>query len=146
MNTPSSTPGLELPRKLVNQILAHAQQNPEEEICGLISAKNNEATHYYPVSNVAADKTSRFEMAGPEQIAVMKTIRQQGEELLAIVHSHPDAPAVPSELDKENDAYPELYYLVVSLNTKGVLELRGFLKKNGVFEPAEVVLEHPANA
>ena len=146
MNTADNIPGLELPRQLVNRILAHAQQNPDEEICGLISAKNNEAVFYYPVSNVADDKTRQFEMNGPDQIAVMKKIRQQGEELLAIVHSHPDAPAVPSELDRENDAYPELYYLVVSLDTEGVLELRAFLKKNGAFEPAELELEYPAES
>jgi len=141
MNKPGNKPALELPRTLVNQILAHAQQNPDEEICGLISSKNRNATNYYRITNTAPDKTHRFEMNGAEQIAAMKKMRVQNEELMAIVHSHPDAPASPSTLDKKSNGYPELYYLVVSLNTKGVLELRCFLQIDGEFKPAELVLE-----
>lgn len=132
---------LELSRTLVNQILSHAQQNPDEEICGLISSKNRTATNYYRIANTAPDKTHRFEMNGAEQIAAMKKMRAQNEEIMAIVHSHPDASATPSTLDKESNGYPELYYLVVSLNTKGVLELRCFLQIDGEFKPAELVLE-----
>jgi len=137
-------PALELPRTLVNQILAHAQQSPDEEICGLISSKNSSATSYYRIANTAPDKTHRFEMNGAEQIAAMKKMRVQDEELMAIVHSHPDAPTSPSTLDKKSNGYPELYYLVVSLNTKGVLELRCFLLIDGEFKSAELVLEQIA--
>lgn len=142
---------LELPRSLVNQILAHAQQNPDEEICGLISSKktgseNSSTTKYYRITNAAKNKAQRFEMDGSEQIAAMKQMRERGEELMAIVHSHPDAPAIPSALDKENNNYPDVYYLVVSLDTKGVLQLRCFLQIEGEFKPAELVLEQAATA
>ena len=141
MNNPIKRPALELPRALVNQILAHAQQNPDEEICGLISSKNEVATKYYRIGNVAPDKTHHFEMNGAEQIAAMKKMREQGETLMAIVHSHPDAPAIPSAWDEASNGYPDAYYLVVSLNTKGVLELRCFLLIDGKFKSAELVLE-----
>ena len=141
MNKPARKPALELPRALVNQILAHAQQNPDEEICGLISSKNEVAARYYRISNTAPDKTHHFEMNGAEQIAAMKKMREQDEKLMAIVHSHPDAPAIPSIYDEESNGYPDAYYLVVSLNTKGVLELRCFLLIDGKFKPAELVLE-----
>lgn len=146
MNYKTKDIALELPRTLINQILAHAQQNPDEEICGLISSKrassiNSSAAKYYPIDNIAETKSHRFEMSGPQQIAAMKKMREQGEELMAIVHSHPDAPAIPSVLDKENNNYPDVYYLVVSLNTKGVLELRCFTQNKGRFGPAGLVLE-----
>lgn len=134
---------LELPRPLINQILAHAQQNPDEEICGLISSKNNNATKYYRIANVAENKARHFEMSGPQQIAAMKTMREQGEALMAIVHSHPEAPAIPSKLDKESNNYPDVYYLVVSLDTKGVLQLRCYTQNEGEFEAAELILEQP---
>ena len=82
----------------------------------------------------------------PEQIAAMKKMREQNEELLAIVHSHPDAPAIPSTLDEESNGYPDAYYLVVSLNTKGVLELRCFFLVDGKFKTAELMLEQPSTA
>lgn len=140
MNNTNVT-ALELPRPLINQILAHAQQNPDEEICGLISSKNKTASRYYPVANVAENKKRFFEMSGPQQIKAMKTMREQGEELLAIVHSHPDAPAIPSELDRENNNYPDVYYLVVSLDTKGVLQLNSYAQNQGKFEATELILE-----
>jgi proteasome lid subunit RPN8/RPN11 len=145
MNKQTTNVALELPRVLVNQILAHAQQNPDEEICGLISSKDKTATRYYRIANIAENKTHHFEMDGSEQIAAMKKMREQGEELMAIVHSHPDAPAIPSKQDEEDNNYSDIYYLVVSLNTKGVLELRCFQRdgENGKFEAAELVLEQP---
>lgn len=60
------------PRKLANQILTHAQHNPETEICGLVSAQNNHARHYYPVANTAKDTTALFKMDEQAQIAAMK--------------------------------------------------------------------------
>lgn len=142
MNTETSTT-LVIPRQLANRILAHAQHNPENEICGLIGAHNHQARNYYPIANVAADTATRFSMDEPAQIAVMKAMREQGEELLAIVHSHPHSSAVPSALDQSEHQYPDAYYLIVSLNTVGVLELRAFKQINQRFEPVELILEHP---
>ena len=65
-------------------------------------------------------------MEPKQQVAAMKTMRESGEELFAIYHSHPNAPAIPSARDIEQAAYPDAYYLIISLNTKGVLEMRCF--------------------
>ena len=135
---------LELPRALVNQILAHAQQSPDEEICGLISSKNGAANRYYQITNVADSKANRFEMSGAEQIAAMKNMRSQDEELLAIVHSHPNAPAIPSETDKKENQYADIFYLVVSLDTKGVIQLQAYRQQGGEFKTTELILEQPA--
>ena len=53
-------------------------------------------------------------------------MRDQGEELFAIYHSHPTSPAIPSAVDLEQAVYPAALYLIISLNTKGLLEMRGF--------------------
>ena len=133
-----------LPRQLANQILAHAQHNPEAEICGLISAQDQQAKHYYPVPNVAENTTRLFQMDEQAQIAAMKTMREQSEALLAIVHSHPHSTAVPSDLDQSQHQYPNAYFLIVSLNTVGVLELRAFKQVDQQFQPVELILEHPS--
>jgi len=140
MSTKPAT--LELPRPLVNQILAHAQHNPSQEICGLIGAHDKLATHYYQVANVAENNSQRFEMDPAQQIATMKTMREKNEELLAIVHSHPDSDATPSAIDKSLISYTDVYYLVVSLNTLGVLDMRAFVYSDGEFTEAELVLEY----
>lgn len=140
-----TNPPLILARPLANQILAHAQQNPETEICGLVSSKNNLTKHYYPIPNVADNTATHFKMDEHAQIATMKKIREKNEELFAIVHSHPHEEATPSMLDQTQHQYTDTYYLIVSLNTVGVLELRAFKQISQRFEPVELILEHPAS-
>ncbi len=120
-----STP-IALPRELVNQILHHALSCPELEVCGLIGAKEGLPASCYPVENAAAVPQLRFQLDPAGQINAMRQIRERGEELFAIFHSHPAAPAEPSPVDLADAVYLDVLYLVISLNTKGVLEMRGF--------------------
>jgi proteasome lid subunit RPN8/RPN11 len=136
------TSELELPRKLVNQILTHAQQHEHTESCGLVSESNGTPAHYYAVKNVAADPASRFEMEPRQQIEAMKHMREHGEELFAIVHSHPQSPPVPSTSDMHQAGYADAYYIIVSLNTRGVLEMRAFKAANHGMEPVELHFRH----
>ena len=125
--TPSGQPAeFQLPRKLTNEILHLAQLSPDHEICGLVSSKNGIASACYPVANVAPEPQRRFLLDAKQQIGAIAKMRDNGEELFAIYHSHPKAPAEPSAYDLEAAAYPDALYLIVSLNTKGVLEMRGF--------------------
>lgn len=116
-----------IPRTIVNEILHHAQQAQSEEICGLIAGKGGVFTRCYPLANVARDRQHRFQMDPRGQIDAMRAMRAAGEELMAIYHSHPDAPAAPSPTDIAQDEYPGVLQLIVSLSTKGVLEMRGYL-------------------
>lgn len=135
------TPTTALPRHLVNQLLHHAQQSPDLEVCGLVGARNGEPVSCYPVANAASEPAARFQMAPREQIDAMRAMREKGEELFAVFHSHPTAPAQPSVEDATQAAYPEALYLIISLNTKGVLELRGFrLESGGGFSEVELQL------
>lgn len=123
----------QLPRTLINQIMSQAQSSDEDEICGLISAKNKTVLQVYPVTNIAKETDHLFSMDPKEQINAMRNMRENDEQLFAIYHSHPHAPAVPSIKDIQQANYPDALYLIVSLDTKGVLEMRGFkLEKESV--------------
>jgi proteasome lid subunit RPN8/RPN11 len=115
-----------LPRNIVNLLLQLAQKSPEEEICGLISRDQHGFKKCYPVVNAADDKKHFFVLDPKGQIDAMRSMRERGEELGAIYHSHPDSPALPSLSDIEQHEYPGVLYLIISLGTKGVLEMRGF--------------------
>jgi proteasome lid subunit RPN8/RPN11 len=117
---------IHIPRKLAQQLLHLAQISPDAEICGLVGGKNGVPQTCYPVVNIAESPQQRFLLDPKQQIAAMAAMRDQGEQLFAIYHSHPTAPAFPSRLDLEQAAYPEALYLIISLNTKGILEMRGF--------------------
>lgn len=136
------TSELVLPRKLVNKILTHAQQHEHTESCGLISAFAGNPAHYYAVKNIAAEPSIRFEMEPAQQIAAMKHMREHDEALMAIVHSHPESPPVPSATDMEESGYPHVYYIIVSLNTRGVLEMRGYRIDNDNMKAVDLRYEH----
>lgn len=132
-----------LPRSLVNRLLHEAQLKAEFEICGLIGARDGQPLHVYPIKNIAPDPKTRFQMDPEQQIAAMQTLRERGETLFAIYHSHPTAPASPSEEDLQQAAYPEALYLIISLNTKGVLEMRGFCQTDQGMKEVVLSLEDP---
>jgi [CysO sulfur-carrier protein]-S-L-cysteine hydrolase len=113
-------------RKLTNQLLHLAQLSPDDEICGLVGSKKGMPSTCYPIANIAEQPQQRFFLDAKQQIAAMAEMREQGEELFAIYHSHPKAPAEPSSYDLESAAYPKALCLIISLNTKGVLEMRGY--------------------
>jgi [CysO sulfur-carrier protein]-S-L-cysteine hydrolase len=117
---------IQIPRKLTNQLLHLAQLSPSDEICGLVGSKNGMPCTCYPIKNVAEQPQRRYLLDAKQQIAAMADMRENGEELFAIYHSHPKSPAQPSVYDLEAAAYPDALYLIISLNIKGVLEMRGF--------------------
>jgi [CysO sulfur-carrier protein]-S-L-cysteine hydrolase len=116
-----------LPRKLTNQLLHLAQISPNAEICGLVGANaGGMPVNCYPVNNSATTPENRFLLDAGQQIEAIKQMRDKGESLFAIYHSHPSAPAQPSPTDIAEAGLPEALHLIISLNTKGVLEMRGF--------------------
>jgi len=68
-------------------------------------------------------------------------MREKQQELFAIVHSHPNASAVPSQRDIEKNGYKDVYYIIISLNTKGVLEMRAYVQDKESMQEIDLILE-----
>jgi len=127
-----------LPRHLVNRILHLAQASPDTEVCGLITAKQGRPQRCIPVPNVSDQPQRLFAMDPKSQIDALRNVREQNEELFGIYHSHPHSSAEPSDTDLDQAGYPEALYVIVSLNTKGVLEMRGFRLNKGKAERVQL--------
>ncbi len=137
------TEAILIPRKITLQLLHWAQQTPDHEICGLLGGQNGLPTSCYPVENAAANPSRHFLLNAAEQVAAMKTMRERDEVLFAIYHSHPHAPATPSPADLKQAVYREALYLIISLNTQGLLEMRGFKISPRSYEEIPLLLaEH----
>lgn len=121
---------IKITRPLATLLLGLAQKSPQQEICGLIGGIDGKPQTVYPVANAAAEATHEFEMDARGQIAAFKAMRARGESLFAVYHSHPQSPPVPSARDVEELGYPEALTLIISLDTKGVLEMRAYRKHN----------------
>jgi len=131
---------IQLPRKITNQLMHLAQLSPDLEICGLISCKNDLSYRCYPIENTAKPAETRFQLDEKQQISALSSMRDKNEQLFAIYHSHPSAPATPSSTDIKLATYPEAIHLIISLNTKGVLEIRAFNISKGSAEEISLSL------
>ena len=127
-----------IPRTLAQKLFTAAQDSPDTEICGFVASAHGQRQSVYPIRNVATNPKTEFEMCAEDQVSAMKKIRECGQSLFAVYHSHPTAPPIPSVRDLEHMGYPEAWMMIISLNTKGVLELRAWSAKTGEMQETPV--------
>ena len=110
-------PLLQLRREHVDAMLAHARETSPQECCGLIGGvSNSRAVTHYPLRNITPNPESAYEAAPEDLFAAQRLMRERGEDLLAIYHSHPRASdPSPSETDVRLAYYPTAKYLIIAL-------------------------------
>ena len=110
-------PLLQLRREHVDAMIAHARETAPEECCGLIGGISEaRAVTLYPLRNVTPHRESAYEAAPEDLFAAQRQMRERGEDLLAIYHSHPRASdPSPSETDVRLAYYPTAKYLIIGL-------------------------------
>ena len=108
---------IQLSRVQFDQIIAHAREASPQECCGLIgSLIEGKAQTIYAARNVAGDPLTSYEAAPEDLFAAQRAMRERGEQLLAIYHSHPrSADPQPSATDVRLAYYPSAVYLIVGL-------------------------------
>jgi Predicted metal-dependent protease of the PAD1/JAB1 superfamily len=74
-----------LPRKLVNELLHHAQSSEKLEVCGFVGKNSADEFSCYPVDNIAETPSTRFLMAPEEHIDTMKAMRDKKETFLPFI-------------------------------------------------------------
>jgi proteasome lid subunit RPN8/RPN11 len=106
-----------LRREHLAAIISHARETAPAECCGLIGSLSGSASNsIYRLRNVGSDPERAYEAAPEELFAAQRQMRERGEDLLAIYHSHPrsDNPT-PSETDVKLAYYPAATYLIIGL-------------------------------
>jgi [CysO sulfur-carrier protein]-S-L-cysteine hydrolase len=107
--------GLTLPRSVVDALLEHARAEAPNEACGLLAGDAGRGTGsaFHPARNALASPY-RFDVDPGDLVRVLDEIHGAGLDLVAIFHSHPRSPAVPSALDRREASY-RVSQLIVSL-------------------------------
>jgi [CysO sulfur-carrier protein]-S-L-cysteine hydrolase len=110
-------PTIRLLRAHLDALIAHAREVAPAECCGLIGGDSEQnARTIYRLRNVTANPELGYEAAPEDLFAAQRQMRERGEELLAIYHSHPRAvEPSPSETDVRLAYYPSATYLIVGL-------------------------------
>ena len=108
---------LHLENNHLDQIIAHARESAPHECCGLIGGTpEGRAQTIYRARNLAADPEVTYEAAPEDLFAAQRAMRERGEQLLAIYHSHPRSEdPQPSRTDVRLAYYPSAVYLIVGL-------------------------------
>lgn len=96
---------MRLTKVLKDQITAHAQEEYPNECCGVIIGGR-----YYPCTNIAPDPANAFEIDPAEWVALSEL-----GEVGAIVHSHPNGNAEPSEVDRVQMGLHGVDWVIVGL-------------------------------
>lgn len=117
---------LTIKRPFLNQILEYLQADYPLEGCGLLAGNGKgEVTAVYPIDNRLHSPTA-YEMEPRQQMQAMIDLETRGWQLLAIYHSHPQGPEIPSPTDIAQAYYPEAISLIVSLKDRAAPSVRGF--------------------
>src|SRR4030095_11411915 len=111
----------------IDQIFAHAREATPFECCGLVGGAQSRARSIHPLRNVASNPKTAYEAAPEDLFAAQREMRNRGEQLLAIYHSHPRAvDPSPSETDVRLAYYPSAKYLIIGLGGVNAV-IRAFL-------------------
>jgi proteasome lid subunit RPN8/RPN11 len=113
---------LKIREELIRRIHAHGAQTYPHECCGALLGREEdgerEVVDLLPLANRREDSPrNRFELMPEDVRLAEKTAREKRLELIGWYHSHPDAPARPSEYDRDH-AWPWYSYLIVSVEAR----------------------------
>jgi len=133
---------LTIPAAVAEQLLAHARSELPNEACGLLSGDlaSGSATAFHPARNSEASPL-RYNVHPDDLVRIVFAIEEEGQDLVAIFHSHTRSPAVPSATDRRTAQYPDAYYVLATLadpDAGPADALRAWLIRAG--ESAEVPL------
>lgn len=117
MSIESAATVLKLNQSHTAEIIAHAREAFPHECCGLIGGTSDGAVRtIYRARNLAVNALVTYEAAPEDLFAAQRQMRERGEELIAIYHSHPRAKdPEPSATDVRLAYYPSAVYLIVGL-------------------------------
>lgn len=98
------------------QVIAHCASRYPKEACGLLAAARADGpvVQVYPMRNVE-DSPIGYSLDPKEQLLVEKQMRQRGQRMAGVFHSHTASAAYPSSVDVSLALSPELSYVLVSL-------------------------------
>jgi len=119
------------------KIIQHLEACLPEEGCGMVAGIANTAQMVFPVTNELHSPV-RFRMDPVEQLEKMIWIEDRELEILAIFHSHPSGPEIPSETDLAEFAYPGTIMLILSKGS-GQWQARGFLVEGSSYREVALV-------
>ncbi|MBI3324706.1 MAG: M67 family metallopeptidase [Candidatus Omnitrophica bacterium] len=129
----SSGTHLALPNRSRAEIIKHCLSAYPKEACGILAGNTitstekppREALYVYPMRNVEESPVG-YSMDPKEQLLVEKKMRERGQRMLGIYHSHTATEAIPSPVDVSLAISPDISYLLVSLKDRSRPDIKTY--------------------
>ncbi len=125
-----------LPEELYNKMIECAVNDYPRETCGVVAGQKISVSNggysdlrgskIFPLQNVSDEPAMCYLISPTEQLNIFKTIRKEELDLVGIYHSHTHTEAYPSKRDVDLAFYPEIAYIIISLEKKDAPRIRAF--------------------
>ena len=138
---------LRLSKALREEIVAHCLSKFPKEACGILAGSSatsvpadqlGHVVHWYPMTNVE-DSPIGYSMDPNEQLTIEKQMRQRGQRMVGIFHSHTSSDAYPSSVDVSLAISPDVSYVLVSLKDQAKPDVKSYRIKGTTITPEEIV-------
>ena len=106
-----------IPDDICRAMVDHCVRESPLECCGVLGGNGRIVDSFYPFRNQLASET-RYEADPKDVIQVVRELRARSAEFVALYHSHPRWPAIPSKTDLERNHYGDLPRIIVSLQAE----------------------------
>ncbi len=111
---------LKMQHSQLEQIVRHLEQSYPEEGCGVLIGTLEDGAKRVRRADPVVNQTSqpagrRYRISSDAVRHAGRLAESEGLDVVGFYHSHPDAPAAPSEFDREHASWPWYSYLIVSV-------------------------------
>ena len=140
---------LRVPKAVHEEVIAHCQSRYPKEACGLLAGAASRIVpdvparlvlQVYPMTNIE-DSPIGYSMDPKEQLQVEKQMRQRGQRLMGIYHSHTATDAYPSPVDVNLSISQDLSYVLVSLKDRQHPVMKSYRIDGSIVTPEELLME-----
>ena len=131
-----------------DSMMLHAEGGYPNEICGILLGKDSDGKRVImntmPIENAfeADEQYHRFQITPQAMFAAEKLARYDRMDVLGVYHSHPDAPARPSQYDADHAAWTTWTYIILSVQDGKVVDMRGWNLRDEHTGFDEVAINH----
>ncbi len=112
----TNLPALTIPEPVFRAMVDHCLRESPLECCGVLGGSGRVVDSLHAFRNHLASETL-YEADPQDVIVAVRELRERGAEFVALYHSHPRWPAIPSKTDLRRNYYGDLPRIIVSLQS-----------------------------
>jgi len=129
---------MKIEKAVYDALIAHAQKELPNECCGYLAAKDGLVVKHYELYNTD-QSPEHYSMDPKDQFNTVRGIRDEGMQVAAVYHSHPETPARPSIEDIDLAYDPTISYVIISM-AEAQPYAKSFKIKKGEVAPEEFTI------